>query len=138
MATREAGHEWHEVDITAAFATWLGQDEYREAYFASPEDLQLKVDAEFAEYVAGIIRGVLLRPDVGENSVVGVFGAASLFGFTRISEVLRRVEGDIRGRLAVFFPGHYEQNNYRLLDARDGWNYLAVPIALETSSRSPS
>ena len=38
------------------------------------------------------------------------------------------VEGDIQGRLLVFFPGVYEQNNYRLLDARDGWNYLAVPI----------
>jgi hypothetical protein len=37
---------------------------------------------------------------------------------------------DIRGRLVVFFPGEYEDNNYRLLDARDGWNYLAVPITL--------
>jgi len=38
------------------------------------------------------------------------------------------VEADIRGRLLVFFPGVYEQDNYRLLDARDGWNYLAIPI----------
>jgi len=38
------------------------------------------------------------------------------------------VESSIRGRLLVFFPGEYENNNYRLLDARDGWNYLAVPI----------
>src|SRR5437870_4368748 len=29
--------------------------------------------------------------------------------------------------LLVFFPGVYEQSNYRLLDARDGWNYHAVP-----------
>jgi hypothetical protein len=28
----------------------------------------------------------------------------------------------------IFFPGHFEHNNYRLLDARDGWNYHAVPI----------
>ena len=34
----------------------------------------------------------------------------------------------MKGRLLVFFPGVYEQNNYRLLDARDGWNYLAFPI----------
>jgi hypothetical protein len=40
------------------------------------------------------------------------------------------VEGDIRGRLVIFFPGEYDSNNYRLLDARDGWNYLAVPITL--------
>jgi hypothetical protein len=55
---------------------------------------------------------------------------ACLFGFTRVSLVLKEVTTDIRGRLVVFFPGEYEDNNYRLLDARDGWNYLAVPITL--------
>jgi hypothetical protein len=64
---------------------------------------------------------------------VAVFGVGTLFGFTRVSKVLRLLEGDIRGRLVVFFPGHYEQNNYRLLDARDGWNYLAVPITVHCS-----
>jgi hypothetical protein len=44
--------------------------------------------------------------------------------------MLKEVVKDIRGRLVVFFPGEYEDNNYRLLDARDGWNYLAVPITL--------
>jgi len=34
----------------------------------------------------------------------------------------------IAGRLLVFFPGEHEGNSYRLLDARDGWNYLAIPI----------
>ena len=43
----------------------------------------------------------------------------------------RRIERDIRGRVVVFFPGEYENSNYRLLDARDGWNYLAVPITLQ-------
>lgn len=138
MATRAVEHGWHEVDLTTLFSTWLGRDEYRDAYFASPEDLQLKLDAEFADHAAEQIRAVLARPEVGASSVVGVFGAASLFGFTRMSEVLKRVEGDIRGRLVVFFPGHYEQNNYRLLDARDGWNYMAVPIALDSTPRSPS
>ena len=44
------------------------------------------------------------------------------------TEILPLVEAHIRGRLLVFFPGVYEQDNYRLLDARDGWNYHAVPI----------
>jgi len=44
------------------------------------------------------------------------------------AEILPMVEGHIRGRFLVFFPGVYEQDNYRLLDARDGWNYHAVPI----------
>ncbi|HID20977.1 MAG TPA: DUF1788 domain-containing protein, partial [Planctomycetaceae bacterium] len=64
------------------------------------------------------------------DTVVGVLGVACLYGFTRVSLVLKEVVQDIRGRLVVFFPGEYEDNNYRLLDARDGWNYLAVPITL--------
>lgn len=130
--TRAAGHGWHEIDLTTAFATWLAADEYRDAYFKSPEDLQLKLDAEFPDFVAERLRAVLSRDDVGENSAVAVFGVASLFGFARMSQVLKLVEGDVRGRLVVFFPGQYEQNNYRLLDARDGWNYMAVPITIHS------
>lgn len=128
--TRAAGHDWLEVDLTNAFASWLAADEYRDAYFESPDDLKLKLTAEFAEYVAERIRAVLTSPGVTETSVVAVFGAGSLYGFTHVSEVLKGVERDVRGRLVVFFPGTHEQNNYRLLDARDGWNYLAVPISI--------
>ena len=40
----------------------------------------------------------------------------------------------LRGELSSFVcEGQYEQNNYRLLDARDGWNYLAVPISLNSA-----
>ena len=68
--------------------------------------------------------------------MVAVSGVASLFGFVRVSELLPLVEPSIRGRLLVLFPGVYEENNYRLLDARDGWNYRAVPIlALEGEGR---
>src|SRR5271169_4225980 len=51
-ATREAGHDWFEVDISAAFARWMASDDYREDYFASPEDLRLKLDGEFPDFVA--------------------------------------------------------------------------------------
>ena len=130
MRTRDAGHKWREVDLTDVFPRWMAQDEYREAYFESPEDLNLKLQAEFIEFAAEQLRSALIETDVDEDTVVGVFGAAALYGFARISEVLRHVEGDIRGRLLLFFPGDHDQNNYRLLDARDGWNYLAVPITL--------
>ncbi len=76
------------------------------------------------------LREALTADGVGEGTVVGVFGTASLYGFARVSLILKQVESDIRGRLVLFFPGDYDQNNYRLLDARDGWNYLAVPITL--------
>ena len=71
---------------------------------------------------------MLTSSESDENSVVGIYGIASLFGFVRVSELMKEIEGDVRGRVVVFFPGEHENNNYRLLDARDGWNYLAVPI----------
>lgn len=128
-ATRQAGHEWIEIDVSNAFSQWMADDDYRDAYFESPDDLQIKLDAEFPEFLAKSLRKTLSRPEANERSVVAVFGLGALFGFTRVSEVLKLIEGDIRGRLVLFFPGQLDGNNYRLLDARDGWNYLAVPIS---------
>lgn len=133
MATKESGHDWYEVDLAGAFAEWMGADEYGEAYFELPEDLQLKLEAEFADFVAHQIAAVLNRPEVTRDSVVAVFGVGALFGFTRVSKVLKLVESEIKGRLVVFFPGQFENNNYRLLDARDGWNYMAVPITVHST-----
>lgn len=131
-ATRQAGHDWFEIDLSDSFAKWMAEDEYREEYFFSPNDLQLKLEEEFTQYTANRIQDVLRRPEADENSVVAIFGAGSLFGFASVSNLLKAVEGDIRGRLVIFFPGHIDRNNYRLLDARDGWNYLAVPITLHS------
>lgn len=130
MATKETGHGWLECDLTRVFAQWMAKTEYRERYFESPEDLELKLEDEFPEHVAGRVRQRLKAPEADDNAVVGIFGIASLFGFLRVSELMRQIEQDISGRVVVFFPGEYENSNYRLLDARDGWNYLAVPITL--------
>ena len=137
MATHDAGHDWRQIDLSSVFAEWMAVDDYREEYFCSPDDLQLKLDAEFPEFVAERLRSELQKSDVTPNTVVAVLGVSSLFGFTRVSQVLKIVEADIRGRLVVFFPGQFERNNYRLLDARDGWNYLAVPITLRGEGGTP-
>ncbi|MCR4418709.1 MAG: DUF1788 domain-containing protein [Clostridia bacterium] len=126
--TRAAGHAWVEYDCTRCFAEWMAQDEYREAYFEYPGDLAMKLAGEFTEYVAGSLRELLRTSD--DNTVVAVTGVASLYGFVRVSDLIRAVEPDIKGRLVVFFPGTKDGNNYRLLDARDGWNYLAYSITL--------
>jgi hypothetical protein len=47
--------------------------------------------------------------------------------------LISAVERHIKGRLLVFFPGTKEENNYQLLDARDGFNYLAQGITLKSS-----
>lgn len=128
--TREAGHNWELVDLTNLFARWMAAMNYRDSYFEEPADLALKLQADFVQYVATDLRTILTAPGVTENTVVGVFGVASLFGFTKVSLLLKEIEQDIRGRLVLFFPGEYDNNNYRLLNARDGWNYLATPITL--------
>ena len=130
METQRAGHGWKECDLTKAFAEWMSKVNYRESYFESPEDLVLKLDEEFIEFVAEKVRQVLCDPETDNRTVVAIFGIASLFGFTRVSGIMSEIEKDIKGRVVVFFPGEFDQNNYRLMDARDGWNYLAVPITL--------
>jgi len=104
--------------------------DYKEAYFDEPADLPLKLDNEFVRYTAAELRDTITATDADENTVVAVYGVASLYGFTKVSLVLKEVVNDVKGRLLLFFPGQAEDNNYRLLDARDGWNYLAIPITL--------
>lgn len=128
IATKETGHGWVRCDLTDAFATWMAGLDYRDSYFEFPEDLDLKLDEDFPSHLAERLRARLALPEAGAEAVVAVTGVASLFGFARVSELMQAVEHDIRGRLVVFFPGEHESSNYRLLGARDGWSYLAVPI----------
>ena len=132
LATKESGHGWRPFDFTNVFARWMAATEYREEYFRSPPDLKIKLETDFVQYAADQLREALTDPRADENAVVAACGVASLYGFSRVSVLLKEVENDIKGRLAVFFPGEYENQNYRLLDARDGWNYLAVPITLHS------
>ncbi len=125
LATRSAGHKCRLCDLTDIFADWMAGQEYRESYFEDPESLESAMP-EFLEFTAGRLRDDLQQAD--SNTVVAVLGAATLFGFVRVSKLMDAVKDAIVGRLLLFFPGEYEANNYRLLDARDGWNYLATPI----------
>lgn len=130
MATIDAGHNWKFFNLTKTFADWMANTEYRELYFESPEDLTMKLQSDFLQFAAQELRKTLIAPGVNSDTVVAVYGVASLYGFTKVSLVLKEVVHDIRGRLLLLFPGEFDNNNYRLLDARDGWNYLAVPITL--------
>lgn len=129
--TEQLGRHWHAIDFTDAFADWLCNppySDYAASYFESPSRLGSAPLAAFKKKVAEQLTTALQTVDAAEDTVVAAYGIASLFGFLRISEILPMVDSHIRGRFLVFFPGVYEQDNYRLLDARDGWNYHAVPI----------
>ena len=130
MATTSAGHKWEAFDFTTVFARWMARTDYREVYFEEPDTLTMKLRSGFVQFAASQLRDALTAPGMDEDTVVAATGVASLFGFTRVSLVLKEVVREIQGRFLVFFPGEYDSSNYRLLDARDGWNYLAVPITL--------
>jgi len=137
ISTRRARHEWLSLDLTDVFARWLSQHEYRNGYFDHPEHLEGESAAmdDFRDGVTRQVTDVLTSPPADESTVVALYGLAGLFGFMKTSELLSRVEGAVRGRLLVFFPGEHENNTYRFLDAREGWNYLAVPITAEEGVR---
>lgn len=130
IATQNAGYKWFEVDVSTSFSHWMASHRYREAYFEDPDDMDMALES-FTEYVASLLNEALTNSDADEKTVVAVIGVATLFGLTKVSDVLERITSDIQGRLLVFFPGRHEGSTYRLLDARDGWNYLAVPITAE-------
>ena len=128
QACLKASHRLFEIDLDNAFSKWMARQDYAEDYFAFPEDLKQKLDSQFTEHVRNLIEGKLAQ--MTDDDALGVFGVGALFGFTHVSTVLKSLEPAIRGRLVVFFPGTYEKNVYRLLDARDGWGYMAFPITL--------
>lgn len=132
LVTRQAGKQWLLLDVSNAFADWMSSQEYRDAYFESPEDLAGFQAGELTEFIADLTSRLNARiaAEAGPNTVVALMGVGALFGLARVSSVVENIKDAVQGRLLVFFPGEYHPENhaYRLLDARDGWNYLAVPL----------
>jgi hypothetical protein len=132
LATRQADKRWRLIDLTEAFPTWMAAQEYRDAYFECPEDLDGYPGGEISGFMQDLIEQLRarIRADADAETVVAVLGVGALFGLCRVSSIVEGIKDVIPGRLLVFFPGehHPENHSYRLLDARDGWNYLAVPL----------
>lgn len=125
-AAKKAGHGWDFLDLTDSFATWMAAEEYRDSYFEDPSDLTEAKLLDFRDWLVALVSPRLEK--AGEGDVVALTGVSSLFGLVKVSELAGALEPSIRGRLVVFFPGEYENGNYRFLDARDGLSYRAVPI----------
>lgn len=141
LTTRQAGHDWRVFDLTDSFAHWLTAQRYARSYFQQPHLLKTLlpryltyIEDEFTAFLAALpaeTTGETTGESRAESRVVAIQGVASLFGFVKVKEVVDKLAPKVKGRLLVFFPGSYENNNYRLLDGYDGWNYLAVPITAD-------
>jgi len=132
LATQQAGKHWLLLDATNAFPQWMAAQEFRDAYFESPEDLDGYKAGELKQFVTDLTvrMKAKISAQSSPNTVVALLGVGALFGLARVSTLVEGIKDAVEGRLLVFFPGehHPENHTYRLLDARDGWNYLAVPL----------
>lgn len=127
LVTRQNGHEWVTFDLTNTFALWVAEQKYATSYFKSPSKLTTAIH-RYLDWLEQRFMWELNEHSVDDNHVVAVHGVGSLFGLLKVKEVVDRLAPHITGRLVVLFPGSFENNNYRLLDGYDGWNYLATPI----------
>jgi len=127
IATRQAGHNWALFDLTDTFAEWLIDQRYRKSYFQKPQLLSTLLP-KYKDYIIEKFEKFLQNQKIDVSAVVAVKGVGSIFGFLKVKEVVDKIAPLVLGRLLIFFPGNFENNNYRLLDGYDGWNYLAVPI----------
>jgi hypothetical protein len=130
LATIAAGHGWQHFDLTDTFAQWLGSQRYAQKYFEKPELLRTLLP-RYLEFLEGRFASFAEQAGADSNAVVAVSGVGSLFGLSKVKDVVDAFAPRVSGRLLVFFPGSFENNNYRLLNGYDGWNYLAVPITAE-------
>jgi len=130
IATKNSGHEWAVFDLTDTFADWLTAQRYAQKYFQRP-DLLSALLSKYLAFITEKFEEFLQTNSINEDYVVALLGVGSLFGLLKVKEVVDKLAPLFGGRLLVFFPGSYENNNYRLLDGYDGWNYLAVPITAD-------
>jgi hypothetical protein len=125
--TQRLGHGWAVFDLTDTFAVWLSSHRYSQNYFEKPE-LISTIMRSYLDFLKSEFGKFLETQKVCENTVVALIGVGSLFGFLKIKQIVDNFASLVEGRLLVFFPGTYENNNHRLLNAYDDWNYLAVTI----------
>jgi len=126
MTTMKAGKKWMSVSMKLCFPNWMANHEYKDDYFADPEALVDQLETEFKQVAIDYLTEQLKGS--GDQTLVAIRDVSALFGFAKLSDVLEGAVKSFRGRLLIFFPGEFHKNQYRLLDARDGWSYLARPI----------
>lgn len=128
LATTQAGRVWRTLDVSDNFGLWLSSHRHAEAFYEEPSDLTQSILDQFEATLVARIREIL--EGAPENAVVALVGIGSIFPFLRASSVIKSVDSAVTGRLLVLFPGLHdpESHSFRLLDARDGFNYRARVI----------
>jgi hypothetical protein len=133
IITKQAGHLWVRIDLKGKFAEWINSidPEEREDWFKNPDDVDLYAKTEWKQLLTEFCISEMARATIPGKTIFALTGLMELYDYLHVSDVLEGLESSFSGYLLVFFPGEREGNIYRFLDARVGWNYLAVPILSE-------
>lgn len=128
LATTQAGHDWLVLDVADDFGRWLSSHRHAEAFYEEPTDLTPSILDQFEATLVARIRQTL--EEASSTTVVTLVGIGAVFPFLRASSVIKSIDSAVSGRLLVLFPGLHDPENhsFRLLDARDGFNYRARVI----------
>jgi len=136
IVTRDAGLLWQRMDLAGAFADWIdsADPDEKEACLADPELAEEYADPGFRDFLCKRIQDAVaaIPSDEAARTVTALTGLMELYDFIHVSAVLAALNSTFPGVLLVFFPGERVGNTYRFLDARTGWDYLAVPILAES------
>ena len=134
LATKDVGLEWIKIDLSGSFAEWLDSSEDKDAIIGDPELVETYADAGYIDFIRLRLSDVVAQQNSKDldRTVFALTGLIELYDFIHVSRIIDALDPKFPGVLLLFFPGERENNNYRFLSARDGWDYLAVPILAES------
>ena len=118
-------HGWASLNLATLVAPWFAGNDLFDGLCRQPDELPGLLP-DFEEHVVATVRARLQA--LHEQDILALSGVGALFGLMRASTLTEKAAPDIKGRLLLLFPGRHTNGVYRLLDARDGWTYRAIPI----------
>ena len=136
LATKDVGVEWLRVDLAGTFAEWVDtfDEDEKETCLGDPELVETYADPGYLDFLRQRLTDAVSQvlEDQADRTVFALTGLMELYDFVHVSNLIETLDKKFPGVLLVFFPGEREDNTYRFLGARDGWDYLAVPILPES------
>ena len=137
LRSEKHGKEWKQIDLTDVVPIWVSSlGKHGAAYLKTPASLdEQTIQDGLSEILAARIAALNLTP----TSLCVLVGLSGLFGFASVSALVKSIQDNdlVPGRLVCFFPGSRDQNSYHFMNARDGWNYHALPITDEEGFLHP-
>lgn len=134
LATKDAGLDWARIDLTGTYAEWLDSCDDKEQIIDDPELVETYAEPGYVDFLKQLVATAFshIPERQADRTVFALTGLMELYDFVHVSSLLEVLDNQFPGVLLVFFPGEREENTYRFLGARDGWDYLAVPILPES------